>query len=791
MKLKLQYIFTVIFLCTFAFADAQKLMYKYNDSLNFTNSSNASLIKAMAGGFQCPQFSSCDLNNDGKKDLVVYDRVDGAIITFINKGGVGEVKYDLDMRYAQYFPKFNAGAWMLMRDFNQDGLEDIFTTSGIVYKNTSNTTLGRPSFQILPMLQFRNISSKNSAILFNPLATPALHLPGIYDVDFDGDIDILSYTNLGGAITFYKNEQKEMGLPNDSMRFRQVDWCWGNFYDKNCNEFELGVKACNDTNFNKFYSKRHTAGSSITLFDANNDGDIDMVIGNEGCTHLTLLNNGKANYNSKYDSIISYDTLFVNSAGNRAEITLYPASYFLDINNDGKRDLVYAPNSTNFVIQETNQVFWYLNTGTDLAPIFTQKKLLFTPEMLDIGHRSSWAFNDWDKDGDLDAIAASNGDAFITKNLADKISLFENIGTKNSAILKLRDNNFGTFSAENINNLSIAVADMNADGKLDIVAGNDKGEIKFYRNTSTSNNTLSPTFSLSNNAFTGFNIDIGNFSSPDIVDINKDGLQDLIIGRFDTIISYYQNNGTATNPDFTLITNKFGLVKATDSISFTPIQLKANDGSDSFDIDGNAVFRGYHIIYERFLYTSPRVMDVNNDGKLELLVGNILGQLKMYEIGSNPNAKFKQIDSMNYMPLFNNKNQFNVDYGNRISPAFADLDNNGVPEIIVSCNRGGVQYLKPEFSKKSPGTSINQPFILHNIMVYPNPAKNEAFINLNEKEIKTISVYSYDGKQINIPSRMENNILILNTNETANGIYFIRLTTTNNIIYVAKLQVLK
>ncbi len=784
-------IYTPLLIIAFGFINiinAQKLIYKYNDSLNFTNSSNAALIKGLAGGFQCPQFSPCDLNNDGKKDLVVYDRVDGSIITFINKGITGEVKYDLDMRYAQYFPKFNAGGWMLMRDYNQDGLEDIFTTNGIVYKNTSNSSPGRPSFEILPILQFRNISSSNSAILYNPLATPALHLPGIYDIDFDGDIDIMSYTNLGGAITYYKNEQKEMGLPNDSMRFRQVDWCWGNFTDNNCNEYNLGIPNGNDTNFYKFYGKRHTQGSSITLFDANNDGDIDMVLGNEGCKHLTILNNGRANNNSKYDSIISYDTMFVNSSI-RAEITLYPAAYFLDINNDGKRDLVYSPNSTNFVIQETNQVFWYMNTGTDLAPIFSQKKPLFTPEMLDIGHRSSWAFNDWDKDGDLDAIAASNGDALNTKNLADRISLFENIGTKNSAILKLRDNNFGLFSSQSINTLSIAVADMNADGKLDIVAGNDKGEIKYYRNTSATNTTLSPTFSLSNNTFPGFNIDIGAYSSPAIADINNDGLQDLVIGRFDSMLSYYQNNGTASNPDFNLITNRFGMVKPTDSISFFRTQLKDIFGDDSFDINNLPVFApGYTIIYERNLYATPQIFDADNNGKLELLVGNVLGQLKLYEISSNPNAKFKQIDSMNYILGLNNLKIANIDYGNRVSPAFADLDNNGVPEIIVSCNRGGVQYLKPEFSQK---VGLVQPYIVQSLNIYPNPAKNEAMINIEDKAIKSTTVFSYDGKQIDIPIKTENNYLHFNTTSITNGIYFIHLITTNNLVYVAKLQVLK
>ncbi len=791
MKKKLQILLIVLILTSSLSLKGQSIKFKYNDSLNFTNSSNAKLIKALIGGLQCPQFSSCDLNNDTKKDLVIYDKLDGNIITLINKGGLGEVKYDIDMRYAQHFPKFNAGSWMLMRDYNQDGFEDIFTTSGVVYKNVSYTTPGIPSFEILPLLLFRNTSSTGSAIMFNPLNTPALHLPGIYDVDFDGDLDIMSYTNLGGAITYYKNEQKEMGLANDSMRFRQVDWCWGNFYDKNCNEFQLNIPNGNDTNICKFYSKRHTAGSAITLFDADNDRDIDMVIGNEGCSHLSFLINGKSDRNSKYDSIVSYDTMFVNTSGNRALVTLYPAAYFLDINNDGKRDLVFAPNSTSYVIQQTNQVFWYLNTGTDLAPIFTQKQLLFTPEIIDIGHRSSWAFNDWDKDGDLDALAASNGDAYFSRDTADKISLFENIGTNKNPILKLFSSDFGVFSNKSLKALTIGVADMNADGKLDIIAGNDRGEIKYLKNSSASNTTLAPTFVLSNNAFPGFNIDIGSYSSPCIADINKDGLLDLVIGRYDSMISYCQNIGTSSVPDFNPSlngTNKFGQVKPTDSISYYDNVVKDINGDDSFDIDGNRIYNGYTIVYEKNLYTTPQVLDVNKDGKLELLVGNVLGQLKMYEIQStNTTAKFKQIDSMNFISTFNGKNSFNIDFGNRISPAFADMDGNGVAEIIVSCSRGGVQYLKPTFSNK---VNLNLPIVMRNISIFPNPAKNEATIEIDEN-ITSFVLIGYDGKQINVSTNIVNDQLNINTTNLTSGIYFIRISTLNNIVYTTKLQILK
>jgi hypothetical protein len=109
---------------------------------------------------------------------------------------------------------------------------------------------------------------------------------------------------------------------------------------------------------------------------------------------------------------------------------------------------------------------------------------------------------------------------------------------------------------------------MDNDGKIDLVCGNDKGEILFYRNTSSSANTLTPSFQRANSTFTGFNIDIGGFSAPAIADVNKDGLKDLVIGRNDSMLSYYRNIGTLSTPNFSVVTSKFGNIKALDSIGF-------------------------------------------------------------------------------------------------------------------------------------------------------------------------------------------------------------------------------
>jgi hypothetical protein len=759
----------------------QSIKYQLNDNLNFVDKNLNSLKFTTSGGYHCPQFSTCDLDGDNKKDIVVYDKLDGSISTYLNKGNIGEVNYVLDNRYASYFPKMRPFGWMLMRDYNNDGYEDIFTIGDqgyIVYKNISYTVSGRPAFILTEQLQYRNMFPKGSFIEFNALSTPSIHLPGIADIDGDGDLDIMSYSNVGGAIQLYLNAQVEKGLPPDSMRFFQVDLCWGYFLDFDCNGYLFNeCKANNNRNYDL---SRHTSGSSITLYDADNDGDIDLLLGNEGCSHMALLKNAKT-FNSKgYDSFFVADTLFVN-ANNRALVSIYPAGYFLDIDNDGKRDMIYSPNSISnqYISKESQQIKWFKNTGADNFPTWAQQEKLFTDDYLDNGNRSSWAAADWDKDGDLDLICATNADKLITKDTADRIYLYENIGTSKLPKFVLKNLDFGNLRIDKIIYLTIEIADMNNDGKLDLVCGNDKGEILFYKNTSSSNNTLSPTFSYSNTTYPGFNIDIGSFSSPTVADINQDGLLDLVIGRSDSMMSYYRNSGTLTNPDFMIVSNRFGNVKPIDSIGFQYIY------DDTFAIIG------YYPVFEKNIHSKPRIKDLDGDGKLDLIVGNSLGTLRLYEIdGAAPNSTFKQKDSFIHQNLFQGQINHQIDFGSFISPCLADLNGDTVPEIIVAINRGGINYLTPNFKYNH---KINIKNITKSIQIngYPNPTSDKIEFNISPDDIKSMKLINTLGQTYEVIIDKQLSILSVNTESLNSGFYIIQLITKQQQTYTSKFQIIK
>ena len=84
------------------------------------------------------------------------------------------------------------------------------------------------------------------------------------------------------------------------------------------------------------------AGSTTLLFDANNDGLIDALIGDIGCSYTTLLTNDSSNtkvHMSK--STPEYPT------SDPAVIDIFPVAFNFDANNDGLKDLIFASNAVN------------------------------------------------------------------------------------------------------------------------------------------------------------------------------------------------------------------------------------------------------------------------------------------------------------------------------------------------------------------------------------------------------------------------------------------------------------
>ena len=152
---------------------------------------------------------------------------------------------------------------------------------------------------------------------------------------------------------------------------------------------------------------------------------------------------------------------------------------------------------------------------------------------------------------------------------------------------------------------------------------------------------------------------VGYWASPTLVDIDGDGDLDAFVGNFDGNTVFYRNTGTTSSAAFVAEgTNPFGL---------------GNVGN----------------------YASPTLVDIDNDGDLDALVGNKDGNTLFFEnTGTATSAAFAAA-STNPFGLAN--------VGGSARPTFVDIDGDGDLDALVGNWYGNTLF----YINNAPPTSTN------------------------------------------------------------------------------------
>jgi hypothetical protein len=311
---------------------------------------------------------------------------------------------------------------------------------------------------------------------------------------------------------------------------------------------------------------------------------------------------------------------------------------FADINADGDFDLFVGEigGSAYNPLGKVNNFYYYENTGSPQNAFFTQITNQFIPSF-DIGIRSIPALVDIDADGDLDLFAAPEFDLIDQTN--SSLQFCENIGTAQSPIFRLVDSDYLDLNFDY--NYSPTFVDIDADEDQDLFIGKYSGHVYFFENTGTVNSPNFPSF-VANYA----GIDVGNYSTPAFVDIDADNDFDLFIGEYLGNINFYENTGDSSVANFILADeNYFGIDVGEWSVPFFA-DVDGDGDSDLIIGSDDSGFKFYrnagtpqipNFIAEPFFNlhaprdSSPLLMDINNDGDLDLLSGSLGGGLGFYE----------------------------------------------------------------------------------------------------------------------------------------------------------------
>ena len=488
-----------------------------------------------------------DIDNDGDDDIVAFDP-SGNFVAFHKNysienyknanvlefkrvgdcwGGFFKEHYD-DMVFNQPcgenpqpldnpFPSkssakvLHSGNSLLLLDLNGDGLKDILY--GHVTQNRVASLL--------------NVGTANQAKFNNgnynypdiyPVNFPVF--PAIYyeDLDFDGIKDLVASPNGSDNALQTVDYQNSAWFYKNKGRDDKPDF---SFVQKNILQntmVDLGEN------------------SAPVFADIDGDGDQDLLVGNAG--NRTVVGYRASIYlfeNKGNNTFELTNSDFLEISKNQQLFDIKP--FITDMNADGIDDLGFISNSF------TGETIRYFPNHATKGKAFDLKlsESMILPPIQYLSNGDFPLFFDLNKDGLKDLLIGKG---------SGRLEYYKNTGTAKLPIYILENEELGGITSDyTIGNISLITADLNGDGKEELITGNRNVYVTVYKNITEQN--LKKFVADSTTIFDEFNgknasIQMGGGLIMAVTDLNNDKIPDLMLGTNTGGLKWLKNTSKFT-----------------------------------------------------------------------------------------------------------------------------------------------------------------------------------------------------------------------------------------------------